>query len=546
MPEVTHAQRPRPRQPGVVAPLSDADRKRISGIIATHRGLLEQSRGFIGARPGFRVRGGELYREPSIVAYVRVKLPEDYLTGAETLPREIEGIPVDVTVADPTTQLALATEATGLVAAAAFTPPTYTGIPGDPIDASFTVEKPILCHVGPDSGWVVLRDFFAATRKGLVAAIYDFNAEYLADTLIDAVKGHHFPIRLAIDNGLSTSEEIPIQQRLEKRLAANYEAAVIVCRAGARFPSAYHEKVAVRDGSAFWLSSGNWSHRSQPKIDPIGDPGTAAGMYGKGNREWHLIVEDGPLAKMFARYIEHDREQAKHDARALAPAAALAMPDVFVPLDELRAETITAAAMAVPAPVAPEKLPKTGGAVKVRPLLSPDNYARRVTELIKGATKRLYLQYAYIKWSAAPQDTAFREMLEHLAVLSRKKDFDLRIIVSSSDAAADVRVLAEHGFNEKVFQAQSSIHNKGIVADGKRALVSSQNWSGDGFLRNRDAGLIVENSEIAEYFERVFLDDWAKRANPALKQQRTAILAAPGEPTPPGMIRMRWDDYYPD
>ena len=107
---------------------------------------------FVGARPGFRVRGGELHREPSIVAYVRIKQPADYLTTEETLPLEIEGLLVDVTVADPATQLALAAEATGVApAAVAFTPPTYEGIAGDPIDHSFTVEKPLLCHVGPDA-----------------------------------------------------------------------------------------------------------------------------------------------------------------------------------------------------------------------------------------------------------------------------------------------------------------------------------------------------------------------------------------------------------
>ena len=527
--------------------LPDAERERIRGVISRHLARLGRYPGFVGARPGFRVRGGALHREPSIVAYVRIKRPADYLASGEMLPPEIEGVPVDVTEADPSTQLALAAEAAGVApAAAAFTPPTYKGIAGDPIDRSFSVEKPLLCHVGPDAGWVVLRDFLAGTRKGLVAAMYDFNAAYLADALITSSTAHDFPISLAIDDGLSKSEEIPIQKRLERRLSANYDAEIIVCRAGARFPSAYHEKVAVRDQAAIWISSGNWSHRSQPEIDPVGDPSTARGMYSKGNREWHLVLADAPLAKVFARYIEHDRSQAKLDARVAAILPPPAMrPDVFVPLEALRMDAI-AAALATPVPVAPKKLPSAGGPVKVQPLLSPDNYATRVTALIKGAKDRLYLQYAYIKWSTATQDKPFREMLEHLGELSWREDFDLRIIVGSSDAAEDVRVLGENGFNEKVFLAQSSIHNKGIVADGKRVLVSSQNWSADGFLRNRDAGLIVDHPEIAAYFEEVFLDDWNKRARPALKQQLTAILAGPGEATPPGMVRMRWDDYYQD
>jgi len=48
--------------------------------------------------------------------------------------------------------------------------------------------------------------------------------------------------------------------------------------------------------------------------------------------------------------------------------------------------------------------------------------------------------------------------------------------------------------------------------DGETVLVSSANWSGDGVLRNRDAGLIIRNSEIAGYYQKVFVDDWEKRS----------------------------------
>jgi hypothetical protein len=364
--------------------------------------------------------------------------------------------------------------------------------------------------------------------------------------MIDASIESEFPIALAIDNGLSEDEEVPIQKRLRRELQDSYDAEVIFCRAGARFPSAYHEKVAVRDQTAFWLSSGNWTRSSQPEIDPVGDPTTASGMYSKGNREWHLIVNDGPLAKLFARYIEHDRAQAKRDAEENAfRVPAPPMPDLFVPMEELMLEA-ESAALAAPVPVGPRELPAGGAAFVVRPVLSPDNYATRVTELIKGATKRLFLQYSYINWTEAEQDQAFRDVLKYLGELSWRNDFELKVIVGSRDAAEKVRVLAENGWNEGVVAAQGRIHNKGIVADSRRVLVSSQNWSGDGFLRNRDAGLIVDDPEVAAYYEQVFTDDWNKRARPATDSRLTALVAAEGEPTPPGMVRMRWDDYYAD
>jgi phospholipase D-like protein len=525
--------------------LSDQDRERIAGIIARNTERLWRARGFVGARPGFPVEKGRLRREPAIIAFVRAKIDQDYLEGYEELPSDLEGVRVDVVVADPQTELELRTGQAGIdPVAMAFAEPTYVGLPGDPIDASFDVDQPLLCHVGPDSGWVVLRDFVNDAREDVTAAIYDFSAEHIATTLIGASQTHGFPIKLAIDDGINETGELPLQRRLKQRLHDNYDAETVFCRSGGRFPSAYHEKVLVRDGSAFWLSSGNWTPSSQPQIDPVNNPGEAPGMYSKGNREWHVLVDHDELAKLFARYIEHDRKTARDDATHafLAP---IAYPDVFVPLDGILEET-RAAALAPPVPVAPRQLPAGGGSFKVRPLLSPDNYAKRVRELIESATARLYLQYSYITWSGADRDRPFREVLEHLAGLSWRNDFDLRIIVNSRDAAQKVRVLAENGFNEAVFRGQSRIHNKGIVADGKRVMVSSQNWSGDGFLRNRDAGLIVQNREIAEYYEAVFLDDWDRRARPPFAHQLTATLARPGEPAPAGMVRMSWQEYFGD
>ncbi len=143
--------------------------------------------------------------------------------------------------------------------------------------------------------------------------MYDFNADYIERTLIETAETHGFGITLTLDNGL-LDDERAIHERLRERLAASYDAEIVICSKNGRFPTAYHEKVVVRDEESLWLSSGNWSRRSQPDIDPIGDPPSASGMFSKGNREWHIIVDDEPLAKVFARYIKHDLTKAREDA----------------------------------------------------------------------------------------------------------------------------------------------------------------------------------------------------------------------------------------
>jgi phosphatidylserine/phosphatidylglycerophosphate/cardiolipin synthase-like enzyme len=519
--------------------LDPSDRTRIERVIAAHLPELARARGFVAARPGFPVVDGRLVREPAILVYLREKRPPEELTMRELLPREIDGIRVDVVQAGPRVEREMLGDREAGVAARAIVP--YEPLPGDPIDLPFTVDQPLLCHVGPDTGWVVLRDFLAGSRQGLTAAMYDFNAEYIATTLIDVAEQQGVGITLTLDDDVRTDEG-SIQQRLRDRLAAEYDSEIVVCRQGRRFPSAYHEKVAVRDGASFWLSSGNWSRSSQPLIDPIGDPPSAQGLFSKGNREWHIIVDHGPLAEVFARYIRHDRDKARLDA-ALA-VEERARPDVFVRIEDLVAEP--EAALAVAAPVPPQRLPAAPRAIEVRPLLSPDNYAKRVTELIRSAQRRLYLQYSYIHFTDAPQNRPFTEVLLYLGELSQRTDFDLRVIVNSRESEETARELAENGWNEAVIRGQGRVHNKGIVADGERVLISSQNWSSDGFLRNRDAGLIVHDAEIASYYEAVFLADWDLRSQSAFNGGPRAMLAPENEPTPPGMVRMSWRDYYGD
>ena len=55
---------------------------------------------------------------------------------------------------------------------------------------------------------------------------------------------------------------------------------------------------------------------------------------------------------------------------------------------------------------------------------------------------------------------------------------------------------------------QPNVHNKGIIADATNVLVSSQNWSTDGTLYNRDAGVIISDATAAQYFQEIFLHDW--------------------------------------
>lgn len=52
------------------------------------------------------------------------------------------------------------------------------------------------------------------------------------------------------------------------------------------------------------------------------------------------------------------------------------------------------------------------------------------------------------------------------------------------------------------------IHNKGVIVDDRKVLVSSVNWNTNSPNFNREAGVIIDHPGAARYFKEVFDDDW--------------------------------------
>ena len=53
----------------------------------------------------------------------------------------------------------------------------------------------------------------------------------------------------------------------------------------------------------------------------------------------------------------------------------------------------------------------------------------------------------------------------------------------------------------------SKIHNKGVIVDEKKVLISSINWNKHSPTYNREAGIIIENPDLAAYYTGAFRSD---------------------------------------
>jgi hypothetical protein len=534
--------------------------------IRQHGEQLARLPGVLAVRPGFAARGGEM-ADPAVVVLVLRKLPYAELPAAQQIPARLGGVPVDVQQASVEEQLALwqmrgnadlsppdqlQVWAAGSGIVDLRTPIEREERPESAVEAErIDYPKPdfelrevnermtVTLHASPDNGWRELRKFLAGPIGHLSATIYEFEAEHVLDAIVQglgAAGTMDFVMQHSAEAGAWDNDDAhaALSAALGNRLSFAW-APVVSSRATTQgwFPTAYHQKVIVKDHRSFWLSSGNWKGSGQPVEDPFNPPPgfDERRFQSDKNREWHVVADCAALASQFEAFIEHDLKTA---AEVQHPEAGpeTESPDVFIPLDTAAPEAEVQ--WFEPLMLSNEKL-------RVRPLLSPDDFIEQITELVGRAQHRLYIQNQYVK----PTNIArWKKLNELIRDFSQRPGVDFKIIIRDTRYWESLEMMRQFGVDTTSVKKLKGSHTKGIIVDDHAVVVGSHNWSGQGFMENRDASLIFHDPRVIAYFERLFLYDYERasfprRTAPAVESR----FAAEGEATPAGMQRVRWTDY---
>ena len=359
----------------------------------------------------------------------------------------------------------------------------YTPAPGaslDPVQGVMTITT----AVSPDCGLDTLDRFLAATKSSQVSGMY-FTSGPILDTFGEVLKGGR-TLQIALDNPAlnpTASQSDPeTVQTLQGELGGRFHFEWALERNDRyvnawEFPSAYHIKVIVRDGTATWLSSGNLNNSNEPDLDA--PPKTE-------DRDWHVIVENQKIAETFSAFIRHDLQvasqhqaEAPDDVQSAVRRSILKLADSANPLQP---PPVSLAPRAVQA----KSQTFQNQSLTITPLLTPDNlptskdgqYLSEMLALIKSARKSLDFQLQYVE---VPKDD---------------DPGDLKNLLLAAESLVDggvvkVRVLQSLQFGEKwaeqmrsmpdidltsVMKLQPNVHNKGFVIDSEKVvMVSSQN-----------------------------------------------------------------------
>jgi hypothetical protein len=532
--------------------------KKIDGVIQQNLPALRRD-GVLTVRPGYQMVGGWPTQKPAIVVTVRQK--SDAVPAAQLLPEKLGGFTVDVRQAssleklradDPARFAAFAATARNEYRLPEFSTEREiaTGTPVKSLAMAASAAKPvakpeipytrpegftldliednmsILCHASPDAGWPTLKSFFEGITNKLVVGMYDFTAAHILQELTADLKKASLMLTLDDPPKNPTADQPDDQTVADLKTALNHrmqfawaleekdpKAPVWI------YPSAYHIKVAVSDSATMWLSSGNWNRSNQPDIDPVKDPEGSAAVAKNSDRDWHVIVHHAGLSKTYEAYLQNDYDVANIAETSAAPKAALAA--VFPLTDEEVSNVAVELSTAARAPLkyfAPKLIPANGTTlIKIQPILTPDNYCAFVLPLIQSSKKSFYMQTQYIHPSDLAKDQQLADLISAVAEL-QKKGLDVRLILSQWETQGTggyLEKLQAAGIDLAAVRIQTGVHNKGIVVDSSVVMLGSQNWSGDGVIRNRDASLIIYNTDAAQYYEQIFLEDWINMAQQA-------------------------------
>jgi phosphatidylserine/phosphatidylglycerophosphate/cardiolipin synthase-like enzyme len=174
------------------------------------------------------------------------------------------------------------------------------------------------------------------------------------------------------------------------------------------------------------------------------------------------------------------------------------------------------------------------GTFTVTPVVTPEDgllETKGIIGLLKSATKTLYVEqlYAHKYWGTAANgcnETTCPDLFLAEVIAAARRGVKVRVVLDSAfldtsdpkDNTYTVQYLNQIAANEGLdMEARlidlgvtklTKVHNKGIIVDGTKTLVSSINWSENSPSDNREMGLIIENADAADFYTDIFYYDW--------------------------------------
>ena len=365
----------------------------------------------------------------------------------------------------------------------------------------------VTTYVSPDCSNEVFTQAIDNASDSLLVNMYEFSSPSLGESLVVA-KARGVDVRVLIEGGpvggISPSEKSLVWTVNRSGIPVMSMVSTATEHAPYRYD---HAKYIVIDNNSLLLTSENFKNSGLPQ----------KGM--SGNRGWGVHLRNTGIAQYFTGIFIADT-----GSRSV--------------VSYTGTEGNTEPALSEKYPV--EFTPATFEGATVIPVIAPDT-SYQITGMLDSARTSIEIEQAYITNESRLSLNPYLSS----AINASRRGVQVRILLDSywyniegpgdnDEMAALINRIAsaEHlPLEAKCIDLSVSpvdkIHNKGVIVDDERVLVSSINWNSNSPTFNREAGVIIDHPGVARYFRAVFDDDWnpmAKKAKPATDYVRIAVV----------------------
>ncbi len=357
---------------------------------------------------------------------------------------------------------------------------------------SFSYQGNTTAFASPDNSKEVMIDFLDQVESSLKVAIYELRNKKITKLIADLA-----------EDGIEVNvlaEGVPVgglSEEVRTCLSKVRKSGGQVHLMGGYGYSPYrflHSKMMIADSERVLISSENFGYTGYP-VNPT-----------YGNRGWGVVLENENIidyySEVFLSDMKYGGEFVAEDIEGFEYNNTNNHLGFhyrsFEPL-EIREE------------------------VKVSTVISPDTSKSSILDMIESADESIYLQQFYIRKWGQGENPFVSSIIEkakegvEVKILLDSTWYNLNNYTNGIGNDGLVRMLnslaedKELDLDAKLLSDQhglSKVHNKGMIVDENKVLISSINWNSNSVLQNREAGIIIENEEIGEYFSDVFLSDW--------------------------------------
>ncbi len=353
----------------------------------------------------------------------------------------------------------------------------------------------ITMFVSPDNSYETIINELRNAGSSIDINLYEFSNPFLYQELVDALQ-RNVAVRMFMEGspigGIDDREKYILSTLASRGASIRFIVSDQENQVFARYQF-NHAKYLVIDNETVIVESCNWAKTGVPKNPTFG------------NREWGIVIRDKQVAAQFSQVFEEDYNPQRRDSypfnamNSTIPAGFSL--DYQTPigsyLPQFTAQTITTPSL-------------------ISPVFSPDTSEQAILQVIDAATSTIYVEQLYIYRDWQEELSPFVQYLVNKSlhgvcvqvILDYNPDYEGTITMLNETR----QFLEENGVRVKFISPEwspfTTIHNKGMVVDNTTVLISSINWNEQSVRKNREAGIIIQNPDVATYYASVFLSDW--------------------------------------